>query len=271
MRRYRFIALPPGIDAEGKDLTVFNKRVTIEPTPQMGSPSMQGQTRTVAARTTRQSFDFGDGLVRAARHGNPDGSAGGWVADTAHVDATAYLAPDSRVFGNARVFGDAQVLDAAMVFDNAKVGDGARVMGRAHVFGVAFVDGATVSGVARVLGMAQVSHGGIVTDQARVNGEAKIRGGTVAGRASVTGRAWVNGARIDGDLVVDGDTVLRPETAAISAATGRCAPKIDDLTDSMWSFALVGGWRVGVRRRWRGRRVSRRGFRGGEVLWVTWL
>ena len=37
------------------------------------------------------TFDFGDGPVRAHRHKNPDGSIGGWVANTATVADTAYI------------------------------------------------------------------------------------------------------------------------------------------------------------------------------------
>ena len=36
---------------------------------------------------TSERFDFGSGPVPAARHRNPDGSVGGWVAVSAHVDS----------------------------------------------------------------------------------------------------------------------------------------------------------------------------------------
>ena len=49
-------------------------------------------------------FDFGFGPVPAHRHQNPDGTIGGWVANTAQVSGEAW------VFGEARVFGKAQVL-----------------------------------------------------------------------------------------------------------------------------------------------------------------
>ena len=58
-----------------------------------------------ATPVARVLHDFGDGAVRAARHENPDGSEGGWVALTAHVEDTAWVGPDAVVFGNARVFG----------------------------------------------------------------------------------------------------------------------------------------------------------------------
>jgi hypothetical protein len=49
------------------------------------------------------TFDFqdGNGPVPAARHRNPDGSEGGWVAATAYVATTAYVGPDALVYGSA--------------------------------------------------------------------------------------------------------------------------------------------------------------------------
>ncbi len=48
-------------------------------------------------------FDFGSGPVPAHRHRNPDGTEGGWVAETALVDPTAYISPDSLVWGDALI------------------------------------------------------------------------------------------------------------------------------------------------------------------------
>ena len=55
------------------------------------------------------TFDFGDGPVRAHQHKNPDGSMGGWVANTATVKGTAYIGEDAKVSDNAVVADDAQV------------------------------------------------------------------------------------------------------------------------------------------------------------------
>jgi hypothetical protein len=54
------------------------------------------------------TYDFGDGPVPAHRHKNPDGTKGGWVANTAMVEPTAYVGADARVSGNAVVYGDAE-------------------------------------------------------------------------------------------------------------------------------------------------------------------
>ena len=51
------------------------------------------------------TFDFGSGPVPAHRHPN----GGGWVADTARVDDSAYIGPAAQVFGNAQVSGGAKL------------------------------------------------------------------------------------------------------------------------------------------------------------------
>ncbi len=52
------------------------------------------------------TFDFGDGPVAAHRHTNPDGSEGGWVADTAKVESTAYVGSAAKVYEDAKVYGN---------------------------------------------------------------------------------------------------------------------------------------------------------------------
>ena len=51
--------------------------------------------------TKEQTHDFldGNGPVPAHRHIKGEG----WVADTAHVDKSAHIGPDARVFGDAQV------------------------------------------------------------------------------------------------------------------------------------------------------------------------
>ena len=61
---------------------------------------------------TDTTFDFhdGNGPVAAHRHRNPDGTLGGWVADTAQVYGTARVYGTALVSGNAQVYGTAQHL-----------------------------------------------------------------------------------------------------------------------------------------------------------------
>ena len=65
------------------------------------------------------TFNFGSGEVPAHRHINPDGSIGGWVAETATVAPTAYIGINAQVSGTARVYGDAQVFGTARVYGDS--------------------------------------------------------------------------------------------------------------------------------------------------------
>jgi len=53
----------------------------------------------------QKTFDFGNGPVPAHQHSN----GGGWVADTAMVENTAYVGPNARVYGYAWVYGNSGV------------------------------------------------------------------------------------------------------------------------------------------------------------------
>jgi carbonic anhydrase/acetyltransferase-like protein (isoleucine patch superfamily) len=78
---------------------------------------------------TKFDFEDGNGPVPAHRHS----CGGGWVADTATVDDTAYVGLNARVFGDARVSENAEVSGYARVFGDAVVTDSARVSGNARV------------------------------------------------------------------------------------------------------------------------------------------
>ena len=115
----------------------------------------------------QKAFDFGDGNgpVPAHQHKNPDGTAGGWVADTATVAATAFLGPTARVYGNARVSDNAKVSGDARVYGNAWVCGNARVSGNAKVSGDAQVfGGAQVFGTARVYDNRNINNNETLTE-----------------------------------------------------------------------------------------------------------
>lgn len=82
-------------------------------------------------------FHFGDGRgpVPAHRHKNPDGSLGGWVANTAYIAPTVFVGFYARVFGRARLHDRVRVLDRACVFGDAHAYDCVRIHGRAWVCG----------------------------------------------------------------------------------------------------------------------------------------
>lgn len=62
----------------------------------------------IMAKTETQESD-----TRAGWHRHPNG--GGWVEDTANVDASARVSGDAWVYGDARVYGDAWVSGDAWV------------------------------------------------------------------------------------------------------------------------------------------------------------
>jgi hypothetical protein len=102
-----------------------------------------------------------DSLKESEQHQHSNG--GGWVADTAIVDKTAYVGPNAQVYGNAWVSGDARV------YGYARVSGGARVSGYAWVYG-----NAQVSGNARVSGGAQVYGNAQMYGNAWVSGDAQV-------------------------------------------------------------------------------------------------
>ncbi len=63
----------------------------------------------------QQMRDFQDGYgpVPAHQHVNPDGSEGGWVAETASVASTCWVYGKARVYGEAQVSGEAWVCNTA--------------------------------------------------------------------------------------------------------------------------------------------------------------
>ena len=105
----------------------------------------------VGVEVKESMYDFGDGPVPAHKHPN----GGGWVADTATVDESAYIGPDAKVYDSARVYG------IAHVYGSARVSGGALVCGSARVSGSALVSGsARVCGSAHVCGSAVTENPG---------------------------------------------------------------------------------------------------------------
>jgi hypothetical protein len=112
----------------------------------------------------RYNFDDGKGFVPAKRHKNMDGTLGGWVADTAHVDPTCFLGGGALVFGKASVTGNAGVYGKAAIYGNAQVSGNATIQanakicgnsvisGHASIFGKAFIKDLTIGGYAQIDG-----------------------------------------------------------------------------------------------------------------------
>ena len=149
-------------------------------------------------------FKDGNGPVPAHRHTNPDGSSGGWVADTAYVAHTAYVGPQALVSGYSKVINNGVVDGYGKVFCDALVSDNGRVVDNGVVDGYGRV---TLDGL--VSGHGSVVDQGIVTDRGSVTGYGRVNcDGVVAGNSIVAGHAVVTGdGVVEGDIVVFGTVV----------------------------------------------------------------
>lgn len=193
------------------------------------------------------TFDFqdGNGPIPARRHANPDGTPGGWVADSASVAATAYVASTAMVYGNAHVMNDAKILNSAKILGNANVRDRATVANNAVVYGNATIsDSAVVKGNAKVYGYTFITENSQVYGHATVYGSAIIRGdarihgessvfasGQVQGNAVIRGVARIAGnARVGGSVEIDGGDYTNGEWL-IDASTPTPRPRAATLAE----------------------------------------
>ncbi len=103
-------------------------------------------------RYGKHTFGTGD-HVYAKQHINPDGTKGGWVAETALVESTCYIGPDAEVYefaqvrdnatmlGSASASGFSTIADNATLTDWAVANDGAIIQGSAYICGTAVICG----------------------------------------------------------------------------------------------------------------------------------
>ncbi len=97
------------------------------------------------------TYDFGDGPVPARRHRNPDGSEGGWVADTATVRSTVIVGINAKVYGRAIVRGFTLLTENAIVKDSAVVEGSSWIADNAIIGGETHLIGETVGGRRKIL------------------------------------------------------------------------------------------------------------------------
>ena len=124
-----------------------------------------------------QLYDFEDGLgfVPAHQHKNPDGSVGGWVAETAWVDSTAYVGENTKVYGHAQVFGKALIYGNAKVYGKALICGNAQIYSQVQVYGQAQVFGqARVYDYAYIHDQVQISNNVHINKKMRLNHITKI-------------------------------------------------------------------------------------------------
>ena len=162
--------------------------------------SLTGAVPVRSEAPTTRALPGGSG----ARHINPDGSTGGWVASTAFAASTAYIGFNAQVLGTARVDNTARVDDYATVLGNSRVLGSAIVRGHAKI-----ENSSTVTGNAIVEEYADIL-GGTISEFARVKGDAQVNAGQIKGNALLLDYATITNAAtiVAGDTVVKGDGVV---------------------------------------------------------------
>jgi len=196
---------------------------------EQGVISPEEYSRQVGRAGLTEFYNFGRGPVPAHRHINPDGSIGGWVAESASVSPGVTVGKDAQVANKATVLHWAKVLDNAKVSGLAQVHGESEVSGNARVFGKARVyDTARVYGNAQVYGEAVVTDWARVYENARVYGRARIMfGAKIYGRAQVYEKAQLwhdveafGEAKIHGEAKLIGKSKIDYETTLHNYKTG---------------------------------------------------
>jgi carbonic anhydrase/acetyltransferase-like protein (isoleucine patch superfamily) len=157
--------------------------------------------------------DFGEGLVPAHRHTNPDGPLGGWVANTVSFFDTkeVWVEPDAKVSGHVVLSG------------NVKIGDNACVEGRAHI------TNATIKGSANIKSDATVGARNESGALPLIQGNAVIAGNTqIMDGSIIEGNAYISGigteiknAHVTDDARILGGTIHGADVSEQATITGQ--------------------------------------------------
>ena len=168
--------------------------------------------------------NFGFGLVRAHQHLN----GGGWVADSAKVDATSYIGPRAKVFGKAVIEPRAMVTECAKVFGDAVIHEDVKIGKTTWVYGrVEVPKGATLNnslcyayqcdlalhdfGLGLVPAHRHRKGGGWVADTACVDESAIVHATATVYDQALVGKNVVirDGAKVFGDAFIDEGAVIQ--------------------------------------------------------------
>ena len=198
-------------------------------------------------------------LQRCAR-GTPHPNGGGFVANGATVEKTAYVGPNAQVLGRAKVLGNARVEDQAVIRDSATVQDNAVVSGHAVVSG-----GATIRDQAKLRDYAAAEGRATVRGSARIleHGRAMGNLNDLSGTATLKGLAWAGG-QITGSAVVGGSydlwTVVSRPPGRVCALFGRFGQSLQAATVLHQALGIDqrARWNAGLSVRWRLGRYARR-------------
>jgi carbonic anhydrase/acetyltransferase-like protein (isoleucine patch superfamily) len=139
-------------------------------------------------RAPKHDFKDGRGRVFAHRHDN----GGGWVEDTAKVDADCYIGPTAQIMNSATVRGR-----------NIRIEAKATVTGWAQIY-----QNTTLAGFARVGSKATIRNS-TIRGTCQIHGDADIAHSEFENNVVVLGAAIIKGCRLSGNVEIsDGATLL---------------------------------------------------------------
>jgi len=185
--------------------------------------------------------------AKGAGHAHPNG--GGWVANTASVADSVYVAPNAMVLGTANVSGNVRIEDYAIVAGSATVKDNAVISGHAIVDGGGMIyDNGWKSGSVTVSGNAVIGDGAVVTGLCNISGNAKVlqkayltESITVTDEATVKGMSYCYGkGNYSGQAILDGD-YANEETRSSGISFGW----LDDTVSRQYTDGMMLGYDFG--------------------------
>lgn len=139
---------------------------------------------------------------------NPDNSQGGFVADTAMVDATVFISADATVCGSATVIEGAFISDRAIISGRSTVRGNVQVAGKASVYGDAYVTNQNgermlINDNSKIYGQAYINGSVVISGESEVYGWGKVlKFAQISGITKICGSATVRGY----DILVDDQT-----------------------------------------------------------------
>ena len=197
-----------------------------------------GDRVTLCPNTSPLKILCGDNVT-----GTGHDNGGGFVENTATVDAGVYVADTSVVCGNAKVKGNAKVFGNALVYGNAEVKDNALVYDNAKVYGDAVIqDDAKVYDNAKVYGDAVIQDDAKIYDSAKVFGNVKAKDNAkIYGMSEVKGDAEIKGsAEVFGNSIIYDSPVIEGNAKIYATASIYGNAKIYG-NAQVWGMARVLG------------------------------
>ena len=153
------------------------------------------------------------GYTKTNGKAHPNG--GGFVASTARVDNSVYVAPNAMVLGNAVLKGNVRVEDNAVVANTVTASDNVVISGHAVVDGGGWilVDGQWKMGAVNLSGNAVVGDSAVVAGGVTLSGDAKVLqkayvcdAVSLSDHAVAKGMAYAYGkGSYSGQAIIDGD------------------------------------------------------------------